>query len=76
MPLNFLSAAPPSTTTTKAQTEIITTVLNILIVIVAGHVPVDPKKNQASDLKTAAQHYIFKDGTTRCCGFSNESVCL
>jgi len=47
----------------------IKTVLNILIVIVAGHVPVDPKKNQASDLKTAAQHYIFKDGPTQCCGF-------
>jgi len=47
----------------------IKTVLNILIFIVADNVPDDPKQNQAFDLKTAAQHYIFKDGTTRCCGF-------
>ena len=85
MPLNSLSATPtpptpppPTTTTTtiKAQTKMIKTILNILIFIVADRVPDDPKKNQAFDLKTAAQHYISKDGTTRCFGFINESVCL
>ena len=57
-------------------------VLSILLFTVTDHagwaenkISDDPEKNKAFDL-AAAQNYIFKDGTTLCCVFFNERVCL